>query len=459
MEKRDDDDTDDDEEMDGSAEELDSTTYDDATVWSLQNAIEVIFKKFLDKSLTVNWWQCGLDLKLNTWKNQLFSRHNYNEQKEKQERLKMVQYATNDCTSEAELYFHMYPGKSNDQQTPQTPPATTQTITLPAPTITSTNITKNFLYELSDIMEDELITSLKPRFNKNEYAPRQSNYSQDELIITTTAQELDELNSNEQQQQQQSTTTQTTTTTLSKSERQRQKNMKLKWKQQNRPDFQNKLKRPIYYKYDFRKIRAQLCDDNIHTSHQITTNRKYNEVIIGFKSRQELEHATKVIKINYFSKSQYADRWDYINSLRKEIRVLLQERLDYQAQTHINDHQVEIDLLRKALEENFFFEQLQIKYELIKRNNINLIRKISNLETDTKSRICIINELKENVADLNVDLQNHILMKQRLEMSINNLENNYQLLDTERIKLTNDFKENQHNSTLTIILNDQLKQS
>ncbi|CAF1292945.1 unnamed protein product, partial [Rotaria sp. Silwood1] len=215
MEKRDDDDTDDDEEMDGSAEELDSTTYDDATVWSLQNAIEVIFKKFLDKSLTVNWWQCGLDLKLNTWKNQLFSRHNYNEQKEKQERLKMVQYATNDCTSEAELYFHMYPGKSNDQQTPQTPPATTQTITLPAPTITSTNITKNFLYELSDIMEDELITSLKPRFNKNEYAPRQSNYSQDELIITTTAQELDELNSNEQQQQQQSTTTQTTTTTLS----------------------------------------------------------------------------------------------------------------------------------------------------------------------------------------------------------------------------------------------------
>ncbi|CAF3036524.1 unnamed protein product [Rotaria sp. Silwood2] len=69
---------------------------------------------------------------------------------------------------------------------------------------------------------------------------------------------------------------------------------------------------------------------------------------------------------------------DYINSLRKEIRVLLQE------------------------------------------------------QTDTKSQISIINELTENVTDLNVDLQNHILIKQRSEMSINNLEHNCQLLDTEQ---------------------------
>ncbi|CAF4654919.1 unnamed protein product, partial [Rotaria sp. Silwood2] len=284
MEKRDDDGTDDD-------EELDSTTYDDATVWSLQKAIEVIFKKFLDKSLTVNWWQCGLDLKLNTWKNQLFSRHNYDERKEKQERFKMVQYAINDCTSVAELYFHMYPGKSDDQQTPQVRPATTRTITLKTPAITSTNITNILEDKLSDISEDEVIELLKPKFNKKEDAPHQSNYEQGELIITTTEQEMNEFDSNEQQLQQQSSTTQTTTTTVSKSERQRRKNMKLKWKQQNRPDFQNKLKRPIYYKYDFRKTRAQLRDDNIHTSHQITINRKYNEVIIGFKSRQELEHA------------------------------------------------------------------------------------------------------------------------------------------------------------------------
>ncbi|CAF2987094.1 unnamed protein product [Rotaria sp. Silwood2] len=72
-------------------------------------------------------------------------------------------------------------------------------------------------------------------------------------------------------------------------------------------------------------------------------------------------------------------------------------------------------------------------------------REDQDIKTDTKSQICIINELKENVADLNVDLQNHILMKRRLEMSINNIENNSQLLDTERIKLTNDLKENQHN--------------
>ncbi|CAF1389103.1 unnamed protein product, partial [Rotaria sordida] len=142
---------------------------------------------------------------------------------------------------------------------------------------------------------------------------------------------------------------------------------------------------------------------------------------------------------------------DYINSLRKEIRVLLQERLDYQTQTsieykHINDHQMKIDLLQKSLEEkNFVIEQLQIEYELMKDKNINLSRKISFLESDTKSHINIIDELKQNLTDLTVDLQNHILIKRRLEISINNLESNCQLLDAERIKLTNDIKENQHN--------------
>ncbi len=96
---------------------------------------------------------------------------------------------------------------------------------------------------------------------------------------------------------------------LLKSERQRKKNLKLKWKQQNLPHFQNKIKRPIYHKYDYRKIRAQLLDDNVFTSHQITINRKYNEVIIGFKSKEEQERATKIIKINYFSQNQYDNRW------------------------------------------------------------------------------------------------------------------------------------------------------
>ncbi|CAF5155101.1 unnamed protein product, partial [Rotaria magnacalcarata] len=98
-------------------------------------------------------------------------------------------------------------------------------------------------------------------------------------------------------------------TTLTKAERQRKKNIKLKWKQKHRPDFQNKIKRPIYYKYDYRKIRAQLTDDKIYTSHQITINRNLVEVIIGFKTKQEKEAATTRIKINYFSRTQYIERW------------------------------------------------------------------------------------------------------------------------------------------------------
>ena len=87
MERRDGDDSND-EEMDGIYDELNETTYSGTlVVWSLQDAIATTFNKFLDKSLTVNWWQCGLDDKLNTWTNEIFSRYDYNEQVEKQQRL------------------------------------------------------------------------------------------------------------------------------------------------------------------------------------------------------------------------------------------------------------------------------------------------------------------------------------------------------------------------------------
>ena len=127
----------------------------------------------------------------------------------------------------------------------------------------------------------------------------------------------------------------------SKSESQKCKNEKLKWKQRTRQDFQNKLTRPIYYKYDFRKIRAQLRDDNIHTSHQITVNRKYREVIIGFKSRQELEHATNIIKINYFLKARYIVRWgandQLLNKNLNQNQLLkLPSRYIQCARTHIS---------------------------------------------------------------------------------------------------------------------------
>jgi hypothetical protein len=94
-------------------------------------------------------------------------------------------------------------------------------------------------------------------------------------------------------------------TKLSKSERQRRKNEKLKWKQQNRPDFQNNIKRPIYYRYNYHKVRSQLMDDDIHTSHQIKIDERHHEVIIGFKSSEEKHRATKIMRINYFSRDQY----------------------------------------------------------------------------------------------------------------------------------------------------------
>ena len=36
-------------------------------LWSLQKAMQYVFHEVLDKSLTINFWSCGLDLSLNTW--------------------------------------------------------------------------------------------------------------------------------------------------------------------------------------------------------------------------------------------------------------------------------------------------------------------------------------------------------------------------------------------------------
>ena len=107
---------------------------------------------------------------------------------------------------------------------------------------------------------------------------------------------------------------------------------------------------------------------------------------------------------------------------------------------------MKIDLLQKSLEEkNFVLEQLQSEYEIIKEKNTNLIRKISLAQCDTKSYIGINDELKQKISDLTIDLQNHVLVKRRLEISINNLEKDCKIIDAERIRLTNDIKENQHN--------------
>lgn len=149
---------------------------------------------------------------------------------------------------------------------------------------------------------------------------------------------------------------------------------------------------------------------------------------------------------------------DYINSLRTEIRVLLQERADYQKQmetinSNLSEHQrlnvnqihfdqKKFDLLQKSLEEkNLVLEQIQKEYEILKEKNTNLTRKVSNLRCDAKSQTGVIDELKQKIADLTVDFQNHVIVKRRLESSIVNLEGDCKLLDTERLRLTNEMKD------------------
>jgi len=151
---------------------------------------------------------------------------------------------------------------------------------------------------------------------------------------------------------------------------------------------------------------------------------------------------------------------DYINSLRTEIRVLLQERSEYQKQmetinknlgehkrlnlTQINIDQNKFDLLQKSLEEkNLVLEQLQKEYESLKEKNTNLTRKISNLRCDAKAQTGVIDELKQKIAELTVDIQNHVLIKRRLEISLMNLESDCKILDAERIRLNNDIKDTQ----------------
>ncbi|CAF2195388.1 unnamed protein product [Rotaria magnacalcarata] len=269
--------------------------------WSLQDAVASTLNQFLDRSETINLWRCGLDLKLDTWKQTLFSRHGYDKRTEQQKRLKMKQYAMDDCIAVAQLFFHMCPRKARNHEQPQP-----QTTTI---TVISTRTIIDVPDHLSDISEDELIKILTPKFNRPEptLAKVLPNNQPPTLTIEVTSDEINKFNSMQEQIQQQQS--QTPTTALTKSERQRKKNMKLKWKQKHHPNFQHKIIRPIYHKYDYRKIRAQLKDDDIYTSHQITINKNKLEVSIGFKSFSEENQAREKIPANYFSKEQHKIKW------------------------------------------------------------------------------------------------------------------------------------------------------
>ena len=189
-------------------------------------------------------------------------------------------------------------------------------ITSTTPAAKSTDALINIEDELSDISEDELIELLKPKLNKKLIIDHQPYHQDDQMLITTTQDEINEFNKN-----QQLTIDTLKPSTLTKKQQQRQKNLKLKWKQKNRPSFQRKIKRPIYYRYDYRKIRAQLADDGIRTSHQITINRRYGEVLIGFKSLEEQQRATTIMQINYFSRNRYMNRWGKLNRKKQHNHV------------------------------------------------------------------------------------------------------------------------------------------
>jgi hypothetical protein len=200
--------------------------------YSLQKAVAITLHKFLDKMQTLNYWNCGLELILGTWNNKIFSRRYYDVQVEKQQRTKMIEYAVHDCTSVAEIYFVMYPDQAEITISRSITRTTTRTTIddtpKPTPIIinehedylsdvsdeeidiyipqtrlqpidepnTLTNINIKLQNELYNVNEEELVLMLKPRFDKKQTIINQSH----ELIITTTQQEINELNPFDPQQ-------------------------------------------------------------------------------------------------------------------------------------------------------------------------------------------------------------------------------------------------------------------
>lgn len=216
----------------------------------LRTAMAEQFGKFLDKSYTNNEWNCGLDLELDTWKRPRFSKGRYDEETEKQERYNMVNYATHDCAAMAELYFKKFPERIQEYLTPPATPVATI-----APVIRQNPYT------------EEIFIS-EPRITRTEEEERQW-----------------------------------------KKDRQKKKNEKYKQKKRENPNFDHRIWRPIYHKYDYRKIRAQLQEDQVYHSHQININREKNEVTINFVSDVQREEAKKKVTISYFGRANYIERW------------------------------------------------------------------------------------------------------------------------------------------------------
>ena len=265
--------------------------YDQSATWSLQDALALSTNQFLDKSETIDKWFCGLDLDLGTRRRRIFTKYGYVQAEEKRKRSSLVNYAVNDCLALTELFFIMYPSGRRIHRNETTTTTTTTS------TSTTTRITRIIeLYdenELSETSDDEMeISCLKVQSQQERPAPERQQQSREI----------------EGERQQQSRETEEQQRKL-KAAKQRRKNEKLKWKRRNQPDFQRKIKRPIYEGYDYRKIRAQLKSDGIYTSHQLTINKDGMEIIIGFKSMEDQEKAREKVAINYFSFEEYRRRW------------------------------------------------------------------------------------------------------------------------------------------------------
>ena len=303
--------------------------------WSLQEATISALELFVDKKQTINEWHCGLDETLETWRTCRFSKKGYDGQLEKKTRREMIQYARNDCLVLDKLFHHMYSAEPIINNEIDLHPTTTTTIPRRKSSKKTKSTTSAIQYvddddDLSNISSDEerIIQVLS---SKTKEQPHRVRYEQIELTVQITNEEREEFRSKEhestieqehestirQEQEHESTIRQEheskppeqTRRIQSKAEQQRRKNKKFKEKKRTRPNFQNFIRRPIYGRYDYLKIRSQLVDDDIYTSHQILIDKRRLEVKIGFTSKQQLERARTIIRPNYFSKNQYTKRW------------------------------------------------------------------------------------------------------------------------------------------------------
>lgn len=131
---------------------------------------------------------------------------------------------------------------------------------------------------------------------------------------------------------------------------------------------------------------------------------------------------------------------DYVQSLRKEIRLLLDEREELFDGNSSSETKKKENFHKTIEEKNFLIEKFQNELDGNKETNLQLKREISIFQLEKKSNSATIEDLKKKINDLSVDLENQNLVKQRLESSIEHLEHDCKTIDAERMKLFDDLQ-------------------